>query len=218
VAGSAYAGPAPQPTGEGKGPLKGLTLDLSPLGNGSGDQSSIEVSKPMDDNDTYLAAHTMIPLVTAKDADVEGGKTAISFGRSSEPGLKHPQEYRYRSLSMGFGLEGVNSNTGFATRQQVATAAWKWLSDEITFGALSAAPKTGHDPSHLKLKATPSSSAGAHFTQFNWDFGDGSPYKPSKTPTVDHKYHNAGTYTVRVAVTDSLGHTAIDSRTITVTH
>jgi minor extracellular serine protease Vpr len=219
VAGSAYSGPAPQPTGEGKGPLKGLKIDLSPLGNGSGDQTSIEVSKPMEDNDTYLAADTMIPLVTAKDADVKGGKTAISFGRSSEPSLRHPREYRYRSLSMGFGLEGVNSNTGFATRQQVAAAAWSWLSDTISFGALTVAPKhPGHDQSHVTLTATPSSSSGAGFTKFSWDFGDDSPFKDSKHPTTDHKYKHAGTYVVRLAATDDLGHTAIDSTTITVTH
>ncbi len=215
VAGSAYAGAAPRPTADGRGPMKKLRIDLSPGGDGAGNQSSIEVSTPMPDNDTYEAGDTMTQLFVAKDSDVEGGKNAISFGRSSEPTLKERQQFRYRSLSMGFGLEGIDSSTGFATRQQVAAAAWQWLSDEITFGALTVTPK---QPSHVRLTAAPSSSAGAEFTTFSWDFGDGSAFHESNKPTAEHDYHDAGTYVVRVAATDALGHTAIQRATITVSH
>ena len=62
----------------------------------------------MPDTDTYAASKTMIPLFVSKQDEVHGGHTAISFGRASEPSLKQRAEYLYRSLSMGFGLEGVN--------------------------------------------------------------------------------------------------------------
>ena len=76
----------------------------------------------MPDNDTYEAAHTMIPLLRRdRQRGVEGGKNGdlVRPLVRAEP-ERSGSEYRYRSLSMGFGLEGVNSNTGFATRQQVA--------------------------------------------------------------------------------------------------
>src|SRR5262249_42417334 len=96
VAGSAYDGPAPSPTANGKGPMKKLRLDVSPGGDGAGNQSSIELSTPMPDTDTYAAEDTMVPFFVPKEADVPGGKNAIAFGRSSEPSLKEPrQEFRY---------------------------------------------------------------------------------------------------------------------------
>jgi PKD domain len=218
VAPSAYAGAAPQPTGDGKGPLKGLKIDLSPGGDGAGNQDSIELQAPMQDNDTYQAADTEIPLVVAKDADVTGGKTGLAFGRSSDATLKSPQQYRYRSVSMGFGLEGVNSNTGFATRKEVAEAAWRWLSDTITFGALSVGPKTpGHEPNHVAFTASPSSSAGVSFTKFRWDFGDGTGPQDTTSPSTHHHYKDAGTYVVRIEAIDDLGHSAVSSTTINVT-
>jgi subtilisin family serine protease len=215
VAGSAYDGAAPTPTANGKGPMKKLKIDLAPGGDGAGNQSSIELSKPMPDNDTYEAADTMTPFFVATKDDVPGGKNGISFGRSSEPSLKEPRrEYLYRSVSMGFGLEGVDSNTGFATRQQVAQAAWQWLTDTISFGELSATPKKpGHDATHVVLTATPSSSVGADFKKFRWDFGDDH-HGDSNKPTADHKYKEAGDYVVRVEATDDLGHTAIGTQTV----
>ncbi len=220
VAGSAYDGDAPRPTAHGKGPMKGMELDLSPSGDGAGNQSSIELSTPMPDNDTYQAADTLTPFFVAMDDDVAGGKNGISFGRSSEPTLKEPrQEYRYRSVSMGFGLEGVNSTTGFATRQQVAAAAWRWLADTITFGALSVTPKhPGKEPNHVVLAATPTSSVGASFTKFRWDFGDGTGHAGSDKATAQHHYKHAGDYVVRIEVTDDLGHRAIGKSTIHITH
>jgi hypothetical protein len=212
VAGSAYAGPAPRPTANGKGPMQRLRLDLSPGADGAGNQTSIEVAAPMPDNDTYQAADTMTRLFTAVDYDAPQAKTGIAFGRSSEPSLKEPrQEYRYRSLSMGFGLEGVNSTTGFATRAQVGAAAWRWLVDTITFGPLSVT--AGSDPTNVTLTATPSSSVGADFTNFRWDFGDGGS-TASGNPAARHNYKQPGDYVVRVEATDDLGHTAIATQTI----
>ena len=121
--------------------MKKLRIDLSPGGDGAGNQSSIEVSQPMPDTDTYAAEDTMIALFAAKE--IHGNDTGIAWARSSEPGLKDEerQQFLYRSLSMGFGLEGVNSNTGYASRLDVAAAAWRWLSDTITFGSVTATPR-----------------------------------------------------------------------------
>jgi subtilisin family serine protease len=221
VTGSAYGdAPAPSFTGEGKGPLKKLRIDLSPGHDGAGNQSSIEVSEPMPDTDTYAAKDTMIQLFAAKE--IHGNDTGIAWARSSEPGLKdgpdkknkERQQFLYRSLSMGFGLEGINSDTKFSSRQDVATAAWRWLSDTITFGTISATPrKPGKDETVFTVPVT--SSAEAAFTDFAWDFGDGSGIAHSgKTPTANHKYRTSGDYIVRVAATDDLGHTAVTTQTV----
>jgi subtilisin family serine protease len=221
VAGTAYAFPAPvpRPTATGHGPMAGFTLDLSPGADGAGNQVSIEVSSPLADNDTYQAAHTMIPLFRAIGSPVQGASDAISFGRSSEPSLEEQRlEYRYRSVSMGFGLEGVNSNTGFTSRAQVTRATLDWLLDRITFGAIAVTSQKDKDKPKRKavVTASPSSSVGATFTQFRWDFGDGSPYETTATRSVDHQYQHWGTYTVRVEATDSLGHRALQTQTVEI--
>ncbi len=218
VGGSAYGGVAPQPTANGVGPMAGLTLDLSPGADGAGNQSSIEVTSPMPDNDTYQASHTMIPLFRAIGSAVQQAGDAISFGRSSEPRLEEERlEYRYRSVSMGFGLEAVN-NTAFSSRAQVTRASLNWLLDRTTFGAIVDTPQKGKDKAKKKvvLTASPASSVDATFTQYRWDFGDGSPYETTATHAVDHKYQHWGTYTVRVEVTDSLGHRAVQTQAVEI--
>ena len=69
----------------------------------------------------------------------------------------------------------------------------------------------------LTLTASTASSVGASFSTFRWDFGDGTPVVTSGGPTVEHTFRRTGTYTVRVEVTDSLGHRTIGSRTVKVT-
>jgi hypothetical protein len=173
---------------------------------------------PMQDNDTYEAADTMIRLLVAKDDDVPGGKQAIAFGRASEPSFKEPrQQYLYRSVAFGFGLEGIDTTTSYATRAQVAQAAWKWLSDTISFGTVVVAPKKpGKDATHVTLTASATSSAGAEITHVRWDFGDKHDDNGPNKLTADHNYKEAGDYVVRVEVTDSLDHTTIQTQTIHV--
>jgi hypothetical protein len=212
VAGSAYGDePAPRPTAHGKEVMRKLKLDLSPGSDGAGNQSSIEVMKAMPDTDTYAASDTMLQFFESERDDVHGGKTAIAFGRSSEPDLKDDgwrQQFKYRAVAMGFGLEGVNSTTGFSTRQQVAKATWDWLSDTITFGPLTTTPqKPGKNNQHVVFATTAASSAGAKIREYEWDFGDGDRFKTSNKPTIEHNYKNPGDYVVRVAATDELGHT-----------
>ena len=63
-----------------------------------------------------------------------------------------------------------------------------------------------------------SSSAGAAFTDFAWDFGDGSGIAHSgKNPTANHKCKTTGDYVVRVAATDDLGHTTVTTQTVHIT-
>jgi minor extracellular serine protease Vpr len=222
IAGSTFAGAAPKPTATGLGPMAGMTLDLSPGADGAGNQSSIEASSPMPDNDTYEAADTMTPLFRQIGGTAAAG-SSISFGRSSEPSLEEERvQYRYRSLSMGFGLEGLNSTTGFATRDQVGAKAWAWLVDRISFGPVNLATqdpkKAAKGSKKITLSTSAISSSGAAIVGYRWDFGDGSHYVSTAAASVNHKYKKWGTYQVRVEATDALGHVSIQHQTIEIKH
>jgi subtilisin family serine protease len=219
VAGSAFAGAAPRPTANGAGPMTGMTLDLSPGADGAGNQSSIEVTTAMPDNDTYEAAHTMVPLFRAIGSAVQQAGNAISFGRSSEPTLDEERlEYRYRSLSMGFGLEAVNNATAFTSRAQLTRASLNWLLDRISFDPVSVTPhkakKKPKPTKNVDLTAHAASNVGATFTQYRWDFGDGKPWETTTANSVHHKYKKWGTYAIRIEATDSLGHRSVQHQTV----
>jgi hypothetical protein len=223
VAGSTFAGAAPKPTATGLGPMAGMTLDLSPDADGAGNQSSIEASSPMLDNDTYQAAHTMTPLFRQIGGTAAAG-SSISFGRSSEPSLEEERfEYRYRSVSMGFGLEGLNNTTGFSTRNQVGDKTLKWLLDRISFGPVTVGPqdpkKAAKGTKKIRLSTSAISSSGSPIVRYRWDFGEKSEqYTSTMTSSVNHKYKKWGTYEVRVEATDALGHRSITHATIEIKH
>jgi hypothetical protein len=73
---------------------------------------------------------------------------------------------------------------------------------------------SGKKKKRVTFTATPTSSVGASFTKFRWDFGDGSAILTTTGPTVEHRFRRGGRHEVRVEATDSLGHSAIGERTI----
>jgi subtilisin family serine protease len=210
--GSLYAGAAPRPTGNGQGPLAGLTLDLSPGADGAGNQSSIEGSSPLGDTDTFNAVDTMVPLATPIGGQSPG--SGMAFGRSSEPSLEESrQQFRYRSVEMGFGLEGLNATTGHAAPATVASRTLQWLLDsvDVTLRQPAPSPASRRD---TRLSATAVSSSAAAVRAFRWDFGDGSPAQTTSAPSVDHRFRSHDPVVVRVEATDSLGHRALAAQTV----
>jgi subtilisin family serine protease len=185
---------APPLAATGLGPaFAGMTLGLS--------QSSVEVSSPIPDTDTYAAQDTTSRLFQLGSGAASRG---ISHGRTSDPTLEEErQEYRYRAVSMGFGIEGLSGGT---TAAQLGDRTMDWLLDRLTVGLASAANGPGK---RVTLSANAVSSVGATITQYRWDFGDGTPYVTTTGPSVLHKYQHRGTYEVRIEATDSLGHTNV---------
>jgi hypothetical protein len=57
---------------------------------------------------------------------------------------------------------------------------------------------------------------GATISSYAWNFGDASPTVTSSSATTSYRYVLAGSYTVTLTVTDSLGRQAISTATITV--
>jgi hypothetical protein len=192
---SVYPGAPPSPTANGLGPFAGTTLGLN--------QSSIDAYSPSPNTDTYNAPHTMTAFFRQIGGTAPAG-SALSLGRTSDPTLEEErQEYRYRSVSMGFGIEGLTSG---ATPAQLGDRTMDWLLDKLKVGLASSSNGPGK---RATMTAAASSSVGAAITKYRWDFGDGSPYATTTGPTVRHKYQHRGTYEVRIEATDSLGHTSV---------
>jgi PKD repeat protein len=82
-----------------------------------------------------------------------------------------------------------------------------WLLDAVSVEVSSTSGRS----KRVTLTASPTSSVGATFTQYRWDFGDGSRFVTTTGPTVTHQFRSRRNYEVRVEVTDSLGHRAIGS-------
>jgi hypothetical protein len=187
---------APQPTANGLGPFARMTLGLN--------QSSIDAYSPSPNTDTYNAPHTTKPAFRQIGGTAPVG-SAISHTRSSEPSLEEErQEYLYRALSMGFGLEGLASGP---TVTELGDRAMDWLLDSITVDVDSTIGNRNRK--RVTLTATPSSSVNASFTTFRWDFGDRSRIVTTSEPTVTHRFRSRRNYDVRVEVTDDLGHRAV---------
>ena len=91
--------------------------------------------------------------------------------------------YRYRSISMGFGLEGVN---GADQRVALADRTLDWLLDRLDVELTVSLG--GRNGKTAVFTASAVSSVGADIVQYRWDFGDGSPIVTTTSPTVEHRY------------------------------
>lgn len=122
---------------------------------------------------------------------------------SDEPTFKHQATYRGRSVFFSFGFEGINSNTGYATRTQVLQRIFQWFDDQpraqVTVNRLPAF-------SRVRLGARLTHTA-FHGVTFQWQIGK-TTLRPTAGPT-SYRFGHRGHYRVRVAITDLLGHTAI---------
>ncbi len=181
--GGVYPDAAPAPTATGSGFMGGLDLDLGANGDGIDNQTSIEATSPMPNTDTFQAADTMTPLFQLLDTSAPFG-SAIAFSRGSEPSLEEERVmYHYRSVSMGFGLEGVN---GAPEQQEIAHRTLDWLLDEVDVSLT--AVRVGTSRRVLGFTADATSSTGAGITSYRWDFGDGSPIVLTGAPNIEHRY------------------------------
>jgi subtilisin family serine protease len=209
VSANAYPSTLPVPAAIGIGPMAGLQIDLQSGKDGAGNQTGLEISRPMTDTDTYAGGNldTLFFTKPGGPATGEPAGSGLSFGRSAEPTLEEERlAVLYRSVSMGFGQEGIDNTTGYASAQQIGRQTLKWLEDNVTMNT-SADSAVVNAP--VTLHATANSSAGASITQYRWDFGDGSPYVTTIGPSVSHVYESAGPVEYRVEATDSLGHKAV---------
>lgn len=208
VTGGVWRGAAPNPSAIGLGPFEGWRVDLSPDGDGARNQTSVEATRPITDTDTFAGTAWTLPVFRAI-SETLAADAHIGHIRASEPSLESPERgIRYRILSLGFGLEGVNGGEDVVGRNALLDRSLQWLLDETTVVLAPLATTVGQTNT-LRLEVHSNTPQGATLTATRWDFGDGTPVLGAEGASVDHIWEAAGRYPVRVEATNALGHRAL---------
>lgn len=154
------------------------------------------------------------PALITTDVNVSQGPLDGNFDAvdsSDEPTFTHPAKYRGRSVFFSFGFEGINNNTGYATRARVLQRIFQWFNDQ---------PRAQVTASHLpvstrvRLRAQLAHTS-ARAVTYQWQIAKAT-LRPTAEPTW-YRFSRRGQYKIRVAITDVLGHTAVSAwKTVTV--
>jgi len=195
-------------------------IDISTKFGGDGAKDNLAVNNPaigllIGVVGMEPADGTLKPLGTAygegvlRATGIKGAKkvgTDVAVTNSQEPSFKHPAiTHRSRTLVFSFGFEGINNNTGYATRTQVMRRILDWFSDRPTV-SVNSPQSVGGLRDRLRVRYS-----GAKPIQYTWQV-NGQTLAGSRMPTI-HQFGTAGRYHVRVMVTDKLGHTAVSPLT-----
>jgi minor extracellular serine protease Vpr len=192
-------------------------IDFSTKGDGAGTNTAVK-STPFGDMfgvnglkpffgsaAPFGNAYGSAALRTTDLAAAEGGAD-VAIVSSDEPTLSHKATFAGRTVVFSFGFEGINDNTGYATRAQVLQRIFHWFGDRPSATIVSA-----HYAAHrsVQLKASLHAGAGINPVAYAWQIGSVK-LKVTAKPT-NYTFPRAGTYKLRVLVTDSLGHMAVSS-------
>jgi len=196
-------------------PMQGLTLDLSENGDGAANQYYVdEIRHNVKVTETISIDPSYTPLFYfTAPSNIDNG--TVGMAHREQPSLENPGvAYAGRSVYTTFGLEGVNNDTGFTTREELLQRALDWGWDNPV--ASVAMHMTGASQFSFAASLT-SNIPETSGVSYRWDFGDGTPYSTwSASNSATHTYTNPGNYRVRVEVIDSLGNHAIRTSTIPI--
>jgi uncharacterized repeat protein (TIGR01451 family) len=103
--------------------------------------------------------------------------------------------------------QGVNSPVGPAHTITITAPALE--------ASFTASPESDLMPGAQVGFTDQSTTNGAPIVSWQWDFGDGSPLEPERSP--NHIFQNAGAYTVTLTITDPCGFTAAHQQMLVVT-
>lgn len=204
--------------------LAGQLYDISEAGNGAGNQASVDeiIAAFYDDVDA-------LPILLSSPV-----KSALAYGHlgtrmSSEPTIERVKKTAswtplgYRTEYLSFGLEGVNNDTGFNTREELLDRLLSWLDDEVTISFTS--PTTASAAPYAAVTVSVDAAVSIETTTtgfensilyYRWDFGDGTAVQTTEEPEAVHGYARPGTYTVYAEAVDAFGHKAVTSQSLTV--
>lgn len=196
-------------------PMQGLTLDLSEGGDGAANQYYVdEIRHNIAVTDSTSVDPAFTPLFYYEAPSNKDNGT-VGMSHREQPSLENPGvAYAGRTVYTTFGLEGVNSDTGFTTREELLQRALDWGWDNPVASVVIS--MTGASKFSFTANLT-SNIPGTSGVSYRWDFGDDTPYSAwSASSSATHTYAHPGNYTVRVEVIDSLGNHAIGNSTIPV--
>jgi subtilisin family serine protease len=193
--------------------LKGIVLDLSTEGDGAGNQYAVDEVQWA--NYIDLNTSPLFEVVNTITGTVESGYVGTrssyepTIERVKNP-IKVPQEpVVWRVAELNFGLEGVNSNTGFNTRQELMQALFNWQDDMVSVHFDAVSYFTPAPFGYVDFTASMTSSEGGYALNYRWDFGDGSDVLLTSSPMASHQYQKFGIYQAYVEVIDSFSHKAV---------
>jgi hypothetical protein len=209
-------------TGHQEGFLAGVALDLGPIGDGAGNQSSIDeigLGGLLDGSDVELGLVQPV-LASVGGLPLANGMTGVA--KHSDPSIEAPTPaVDYRTAYFSFGFEGINTTAGLTSRAQLLSRTLDWLTDDV-FVKLLDADETSPG-AEATIACAAASSRGASSLTYRWLIaaqpgapGEDARLVATEDPAVQHTFVGRGDYGVVVEVTDALGHTAIGSGQIRV--
>lgn len=180
----------------------------------------VQTSTAPQGND-YNPGTVVFNASTSSSSDGSGLTFRWTFGDaaagvSNQATVVNPTHVYYSPGTFSVTLT-VTDDFGLSSSQtQIVTV--KDSGKKLPTVVFSASPSTGVAPQLVSFDSTgtKANAAGASLTpsSYVWSFGDGG-NASGANPT--HRYTAAGTYTVTLAVTDSLGNTASTASTVTYT-
>ncbi len=195
-------------------------IDFSTKGDGAADNVAVNNTAvgslvgvtdldPFTANDSFYGTSYGEAALRTTDVAHDDGSGDVAVVNSDEPSLKHTAKLKGRSVLFSFGFEGINDNTGYATREQVLRRIFQWFGDTPTAQVIHTSYAAHRS---VNLRATLKSGAGVKAVQYAWEVGT-QLLKATPAPTT-FTFPHAGNFRVRVQITDSLGHQAVSPWTV----
>lgn len=209
------------------------SIDFSTKGNGAGDNLAAHSPAAQAAYDTapaLIGVTDLDPYYDAKPSDApyngygmavlrtanlsaRDGNGDVGVVNGQEPSLKGKVTHFGRSVLFSFGFEGINDNTGYATRAQVLRRIFQWLDEKpraFVVGRSYASKRI------VQLRARLQADTGVHPVRYDWQI-NGAILKATSKPTR-YRFPHAGTFNIRVQINDSLGHAAVSAWTRVTVH
>ena len=213
------APPSPSVYGEASAPyLAGQVYDLGFGADGAANQYYVDVIAAV--SNPSVDARPILGGVPALPGDTSARTVGVSL--SSEPTIERVKRETfwrtlgYRTQYLGFGVEGINSTTGFNSSLQLFDRLLAWFEDEVDLAFNQPRYHVDGEWSPVTVSATalPSvlstrSGFANYIVAYRWDFGDGTPFQTTSTAGASHGYAAKGTYKAYVEATDGFGHKAV---------
>ncbi len=205
-----------------------VKVDVSDGKSGTASGSTqITVTAKNNDPEVTLTADKIsgtAPLTvnfTANAFDVDNDNLTFSwdFGdgedldSQSTEEVEEKQNHTYDKAGTYTAKVTVSDDKGNSASDSVEITVESQPSNKPPTVSLSATPTSGEVPLSVELTANATDPDGNTLT-YSWDFGDGN--KTGNKSKETHMYNNAGTFTVKVTVSDGKGGSATDSTEITV--
>ena len=227
VQNSLYPGnpPVPSMTGDNvfSSYLMNTYYDISPNGDGAGNQTSVDEIRA-----ALYPDMDALPILVSSPVTNTALWGQLGTRMSSEPTIERVKgaawtHLGYRTEFLSFGLEGVNNNTGFNTREDLLDRLFGFLDDEVSLtitspSMVTAAPWTPVTATVSAATSVVTTTTGFvnEIQYYRWDFGDGTSIQTTNKPMAPHGYAHSGIYNVYVEVGDSFGHKAVAKQVLTV--